>query len=75
MNRLRIRSSDGFGLYWIFFSFPHDNYYYYFTTLLILYYMALDDRMSAQLERIWKLERLRNTTETLSQYIKCPDQE
>ena len=47
----------------------------FYHAVSILYYTALDDRMSAELERISKLERLRNTTETLSQYIKYPDQE
>jgi hypothetical protein len=36
--------------------------------MLILYNTALNGRMSAELERNWKLVRLRNTTETLSQY-------
>jgi len=58
----------------IFFS-PRLLLLLFYHTVSILYYMALDDRMSVQLERIWKLERLRNTTATLSQYIKCRDQE
>jgi hypothetical protein len=57
----------------IFFS-PHLLLLLFYHVVSILYYMALNDRMPAELERIWKLERLRNTMETLSQYIRCPDQ-